>query len=170
MVDEKQPSYVDHLGSDGRRIYKREFVDGVVADIKSNKTTINEVSEKFGLDKSSIRRWVNPELRKTHNSTHRTKTTKKASPKSAGKSFRDLMDMVKDYEGPESPNEERWDFGPDHVRVALAYCRGEVSQESVNKALKKLRGTSQSKIVTTAWLGGVFKWAIRNGYDLTKKR
>lgn len=183
MAEQQLPSYVLSVNARGHRIYDPKFVEGLIADLNAGKITAQEAHEKFGVHPSQASRWKKI-INKggTYSSTRGSGSPNygknlvnigykpKGKKSEANGATGDLIELAKNYEAEQNPRDpnDQWDIDGKHVRLALLYLEGRITQSAVNYALRKSTGRGPKKIVTTTWLGQVFRWAIQNGYSLSK--
>lgn len=168
MTEQKIPSYVLKVDAAGRRFFKPEFVEMLVNDIRTEKTTVRKACDDFRLNETLVYRW----LRGTGGGTpggHRAHAGRKRRGTENGHTS--ILALAQKYTEDHGPKDvaEPWAVTPDHVRLAVAYCKGEVPQEAVNYALRKTGiARGKVKVMTTSWLGAVLRWALRHGYELKR--
>lgn len=157
MATKKLPSYVEAVESDGRRVFKDEFKAGVVADIRSGRTTVAEVAEKFHLSRAMIYQWLN----KNRQGKYPSRVPRTTEPSENGKT---LLEQALEANVEELQPQEKSDAIDQSVELALAFLSDKISEARVRAALK-----IEKRFHLDGWLGRVFVGALRNGWELKKK-
>lgn len=171
MAEQKLPSYVIKIDSSGRRFFKPEFVEILVNDIRTNKTTVKKACEDFNLRDTLVYRWMRGEGGGTPGGA-KANTSKTKALKAKMNGHSSLLDLAADYDRKHAAREvsDAWDINPTHVNLAVRYCRGEISSDAVNFALRKAGlATGKTRVMRSAWLGAVVRWALAHGYDLKRR-
>lgn len=161
MAEKVLPNYVARIDARGRRFFKPEFVKACVADLKSKRATVRELTRKFELSESLLRGWTKGRTSQWPGGNRRRTTRKAAVPNS------ELLEKALKYDSARNPAEasDRWQISAEHVGLAIAYCQGRISRNAVNAALRGALGHNH-KVATSTWLGAVLKWALAHGYKL----
>jgi hypothetical protein len=168
MADQKLPSYVEKIDSAGRRFFKQEFVDMLVSDIKTGRTTVTKAHQDFELSRSLIQRWMKGKGGGTPGGSKANITRRKHELENGKTSLLALAEKYDTRDAGSLPA-EKWNVNHDHIKLAVAYCEGRISRAAANYALRRLGvGGGKTKLMTTVWLGTVLRWALSNGYSLKR--
>jgi len=167
MAEQVVPSYVVAVTKSGRRFYKREFIKGLVADLKSAKLTVPQAAEQFHINRSIVYGWLRgPRLGggRSGGGSERQKAARAARVNGAAgtmpKGQGTLLERALKMQGTPDPG-TRTDFGREEVELALAYLRGEVDYRTVSKLLPKPRG--RKFIEVPGWSSRAVAWGLKHG-------
>lgn len=168
MAEAKLDYGVERVLKNGTKLYHDWFVKTLLEDIASGRTTPAKAMKDFKIKRAVLYKWIRKGAPKPIGapvgSHHKVK---RAAPPSTSPSRTPLDELANQYGEGYDPS-ERWSVDASHLPLAIRYCRGEVSRDQVNFALRKagIVPSNRQRVMTTRWLGAVMVWALRNGYEL----
>lgn len=167
----KLPFGVEKYTEDGRKVYSQEFMKTLLADIESGRTTAVKAIKDFGITPSLVYRWMRQGPSKPLGRQRGYKIAPRAAVKVAANGRTPLDELAAQYQHTGWSNPvDHWQIDETHLKLAVRYCKGEVSRHQVNFALKKagIVRSSAKRVMLSRWLGAVMLWAHRNGYELNQ--